>query len=81
MTEKFDRKGYMAVRDTIVVPARRETFEERFLGEDCWSAIRIADEMLDRIRVVETGEACRRSEGSGAEMTFSLPAHSAFRSL
>lgn len=42
----------MAVRDTIVVPARRATFEERFLGEGCWYAIRIADEMLDRIRYV-----------------------------
>ena len=42
----------MEDRNTIVVPAGRETFEERFLGEGCWYAIRISDGMIDRIRYV-----------------------------
>jgi len=35
--------------DTIVVPARKEGFEETFLGEDCWYKIRISSSMVDRI--------------------------------
>jgi len=36
--------------DTIVVPAKREGFEEVFLGESCWYQIRIAGAMLDKIK-------------------------------
>ena len=39
-------------RDTVVVPAQQEGFEQVFLGEDCWYAIRIAGGMLDRIKYV-----------------------------
>lgn len=35
--------------DTIVVPARQQGFEEAFLGEDCWYAIRISSSMIGRI--------------------------------
>ena len=35
--------------DTIVVPARKEGFEETFLEEDCWYKIRISSSMVDRI--------------------------------
>lgn len=38
--------------DTIVVPARKAGFEETFLGEDCWYAIRISGGMLDRIKYI-----------------------------
>ncbi len=36
--------------DTIVVPARDEGFEETFLGEDCWYAIRIHASMIPKIK-------------------------------
>ena len=36
--------------DTIVVPAQRDGFEEAFLGQDCWYAIRISGGMLDKIK-------------------------------
>lgn len=40
------------IRDTIVVPAKKEGFESVFLGEDCWYAIRIAGGMLDKIKYI-----------------------------
>lgn len=36
--------------DTVVVPAQKEGFEQVFLGENCWHAIRISGAMLDKIR-------------------------------
>ena len=36
--------------DTIVVPAQKDGFEEVFLGEDCWYAIRISGGMLPKIK-------------------------------
>ncbi len=36
--------------DTIVVPAQIDGFEETFLGQNCWHAIRISGGMLTRIR-------------------------------
>lgn len=39
-------------RDTIIVPAQKDGFEETFLGEDCWYAVRISGGMLDKIRYV-----------------------------
>lgn len=39
-------------RDTIVVPAHSDGFEEVFIGEDCWYAIRIAGGMMDKIRYI-----------------------------
>ena len=38
--------------DTIVVPAQRDGFEEVFLGQDCWYAIRISGGMLDKIKYI-----------------------------
>ncbi len=38
--------------DTIVVPAQEEGFEETFLGEDCWYAIRISGGMLSKIKFI-----------------------------
>jgi hypothetical protein len=37
-------------RDTIVVPAWEQGFQEVFLGDNCWWAIRISGGMLPRIR-------------------------------
>ena len=36
--------------DTIIVPANKEGFDEVFIGEDCWYAIRIGGGMLDKIK-------------------------------
>ena len=38
--------------DTIVVPAQKDGFDETFLSEDCWYAIRISGGMLDKIQYV-----------------------------
>jgi len=38
--------------DTIVVPANEEGFEEAFLGENCWYAIRISKSMIGRIKYI-----------------------------
>jgi hypothetical protein len=39
-------------RDTVVVPAQEEGFQEVFIGEDCWYAIRISGGMLQRIKYI-----------------------------
>lgn len=36
--------------DTVVVPAQKDGFDEVFLGENCWYAIRISGGMLPRIK-------------------------------
>ncbi len=38
--------------DTIIVPAQKEGFEEVFLGQDCWYAIRISGGMLEKIKYI-----------------------------
>lgn len=38
--------------DTIVVPANKDGFEETFLGENCWYAIRISSSMIDKIKYI-----------------------------
>ena len=38
--------------DTIVVPANEEGFNDVFLGENCWYAIRISSSMIDRIKYI-----------------------------
>lgn len=38
--------------DTVIVPARKDGFEEVFLGENCWYAIRISGGMLDKIKFI-----------------------------
>jgi hypothetical protein len=38
--------------DTIVVPAQQEGFDEVFLGENCWYAIRISGGMLSKIKYI-----------------------------
>lgn len=38
--------------DTIIVPAQKDGFDEVFMGEDAWYAIRIAGGMLDRIKYI-----------------------------
>ncbi len=38
--------------DTVVVPANEDGFNEVFLGEDSWYAIRIGPEMLNRIKYI-----------------------------
>jgi hypothetical protein len=38
--------------DTVIVPAREDGFEEVFLGENCWYAIRIAGGMREKIKYI-----------------------------
>jgi hypothetical protein len=38
--------------DTVVVPAQQGGFEETFLGENCWYAIRISGGMLPKIKYI-----------------------------
>jgi hypothetical protein len=38
--------------DTIVVPARQDGFNETFIGENCWYAIRISTSMLSKIKYI-----------------------------
>lgn len=38
--------------NTIVVPAREEGFEQEFIGNNCWYAIRINASMLDKIKYI-----------------------------
>jgi len=38
--------------DTIIVPARSDGFNEVFLGQNCWYAIRIGGGMLGRIKYI-----------------------------
>lgn len=38
--------------DTIVVPAKEEGFNEVFLGQNCWYAIRVSSSMIDRIKYI-----------------------------
>ncbi|MCX7112667.1 MAG: GIY-YIG nuclease family protein [Proteobacteria bacterium] len=38
--------------DTLIVPAQMDGFEETFLGEDCWYAIRTSGGMLDKIKYI-----------------------------
>ena len=35
--------------DTIIVPARKDGFEETFIGENCWYAVRISASMQERL--------------------------------
>jgi hypothetical protein len=46
------RRERRAKSDTIVVPAREEGFQEVFLGENQWYAIRIGAAMKDRIKFI-----------------------------
>jgi hypothetical protein len=39
-------------RDTVVVAAHQDGFNEVFLGADCWHAIRIAAKRLEEIRYI-----------------------------
>ena len=40
------------LRDTVIVPAQEDGFQETFIGENCWYAIRISGGMLPRIKYV-----------------------------
>jgi hypothetical protein len=39
-------------KDTVIVPAQKEGFEQVFLGEHAWHAIRISGGMLDKIKFI-----------------------------
>lgn len=46
------RRARRAKADTIVVPARKEGFEEVFIGENQWRSIRIGAAMKDKLRYI-----------------------------
>lgn len=39
-------------RDTVIVPAHEDGFQQVFIGEDCWYSIRISGGMLKHIRYI-----------------------------
>lgn len=47
-TEKVD----ISEIDTIVVPARKDGFEETFIGENCWHHIRLNSSMIPKIKYI-----------------------------
>ena len=47
-TEKVD----ISEIDTIVVPAREDGFQETFIGENCWYAIRLNSSMIPKIKYI-----------------------------
>lgn len=44
-------------KDTLIVPAKPEGFEDAFLGEDRWYHIRISDEKINQIKYIAAYEA------------------------
>ena len=38
--------------DTIVVPARKDGFNEVFIGENCWFAIKMSSSMIEKIKYI-----------------------------
>jgi hypothetical protein len=52
ISESHESKLRIEELDTIVVPAKEDGFNEVFLGQDCWYAIRISSAMLDRIKYI-----------------------------
>jgi hypothetical protein len=50
--ERTARRLRRRMCDTIIVPAREEGFQDVFLGQDQWYAIRIGAGMKDRIRYI-----------------------------
>jgi len=59
-TGRRARRHYTRVRapalerdfDTIVCPAHEDGFKEVFLGENCWYAIRISEEVIRRLKFI-----------------------------
>jgi hypothetical protein len=49
---RLARRQRRAVSDTVVVPAREEGFQQVFIGENNWRAIRIGAAMKDRIKYI-----------------------------
>lgn len=49
-TMKIAKSGLTTDNDTIIVPAQKDGFDEVFLGENAWYAIRISGGMLPRIK-------------------------------
>jgi hypothetical protein len=56
-TNDFAAKSPTSKPDTVIVPARKAGFEDVFLGEDCWYAIRISGGMLDKIKFIAAYQA------------------------
>ena len=48
--------------DTIVVPAQKEGFQETFIGENCWYAIRISKKMIPKIKYIAAYQVASVSE-------------------
>lgn len=46
------RTNNLNIKDTVVVPAKEDGFNEVFLGKNCWYSIRIGGGMLKKIRYI-----------------------------
>jgi len=51
ITEDTEKIEISAI-DTIVIPAREDGFNEVFLGENCWHAIRLNSSMIPKIKYI-----------------------------
>lgn len=51
-SQKTDVKAKKGVQDTIIVPAQEEGFNDVFIGENCWYAIRIGGGKLNDIKYI-----------------------------
>lgn len=49
---KQNAKSNVRIQDTVIVPANEDGFNEVFLGEDCWYAIRIGGGKLNEIKFI-----------------------------
>ena len=55
-TIKSPKKTTHAEVDTMIVPAKTEGFEDVFLGENCWYAVRISGGMLKKRLLAHTAD-------------------------
>jgi hypothetical protein len=50
--ERNSRRHRKAAADTIIVPARKEGFDEVFLGDNCWWSIRIKESKIPELKYI-----------------------------
>lgn len=51
-TDSASRKQRKLLADTIVVPARKDGFEEVFIGDNCWWSIRIKESKIADLKYI-----------------------------
>ena len=54
------KRARLAASDTVIVPARADGFQQEFLGNHQWMAIRISPAMKDRIKYIAAYQVARQ---------------------